>query len=100
MRWRRAGGVVTLEFVPDEDGVSPPSAAMFSMVMLVSTPKGKAYRFSELDAMHRAAGFVDCALVGTVADAATAGGGKEGLKTLGRPPRPLSRGAGEGLPAT
>jgi SAM-dependent methyltransferase len=57
------GRVVTLEFVPDEDGVSPPVAAMFSMVMLVSTPKGKAYRFSELDAMHRAAGFTDCALI-------------------------------------
>jgi hypothetical protein len=55
--------VVTLEFVPNEDGVSPPVAAMFSMVMLVSTPKGKAYRFSELDAMHRAAGFTDCELV-------------------------------------
>lgn len=57
------GRVVTLEFVPNDDGVSPPLAAMFSMVMLVSTPKGKAYRYSELEAMHRAAGFVDCKLV-------------------------------------
>jgi SAM-dependent methyltransferase len=57
------GRVVTLEFIPDDDGVSPPFAAMFSMVMLVSTPKGRAYRFAELEAMHRAAGFVDCALV-------------------------------------
>jgi hypothetical protein len=57
------GRVVTLEFVPNEDGVSPPLAAMFSMVMLVSTPKGKAYRYSELDAMHRAAGFSDCELL-------------------------------------
>ena len=57
------GRVVTLEFVPNDDGISPPLAAMFSMVMLVSTPKGKAYRFSELDAMHRAAGFTDCELV-------------------------------------
>jgi SAM-dependent methyltransferase len=57
------GRVVTLEFIPDEDGVSPPLAAMFSMVMLVSTPKGKAYRFSELDPMHRAAGFTDCELL-------------------------------------
>jgi hypothetical protein len=30
--------------------------------MLVSTPKGRAYRFSELDSMHRAAGFAHCAL--------------------------------------
>jgi SAM-dependent methyltransferase len=57
------GRVMTLEFIPNDDGVSPPFAAMFSMVMLVSTPKGKAYRFAELEAMHRAAGFVDCALV-------------------------------------
>jgi SAM-dependent methyltransferase len=57
------GRLVTLEFVPNEDGVSPPPAAMFSMVMLVSTPKGKAYRFSELSAMHNAAGFVDCELI-------------------------------------
>jgi SAM-dependent methyltransferase len=57
------GRVVTLEFIPDEDGVSPPLAAIFSMVMLVSTPKGKAYRFSELKAMHRDAGFTDCELL-------------------------------------
>jgi SAM-dependent methyltransferase len=57
------GRVVTLEFVPDEDGISPPLAAMFSMVMLVSTPNGKAYRYSELEAMHRAAGFSDCQLL-------------------------------------
>jgi SAM-dependent methyltransferase len=57
------GRVATLEFVPNDDGVSPPFAAMFSMVMLVSTPKGKAYRFAELDAMHRAAGFTDCKLL-------------------------------------
>jgi SAM-dependent methyltransferase len=57
------GRVVTLEFVPNDDGISPPLAAMFSMVMLVSTPKGKAYRYSELDAMHRAAGFSDCELL-------------------------------------
>ena len=57
------GRVATLEFVPNDDGVSPPLAAIFSMVMLVSTPKGKAYRFAELDAMHRAAGFTDCKLL-------------------------------------
>jgi SAM-dependent methyltransferase len=57
------GRVVTLEFVPNEDGISPPLAAIFSMVMLVSTPHGKAFRFSELDPMHRAAGFTDCELI-------------------------------------
>jgi D-arabinose 1-dehydrogenase-like Zn-dependent alcohol dehydrogenase len=57
------GRVATLEFIPNDDGVSPPFAALFGMVMLVSTPRGKAYRFSELDAMHRAAGFADCVMV-------------------------------------
>ncbi len=57
------GRVVTLEFMPNEDGISPPMAAMFGMVMLVSTPKGRAYRYDELEAMHRAAGFEDCELV-------------------------------------
>jgi SAM-dependent methyltransferase len=57
------GRIVTLEFVPNEDGISPPLAAMFSMVMLTSTPKGKAFRFSELDPMHRDAGFTDCELI-------------------------------------
>jgi hypothetical protein len=56
------GRVATLEYVPNDDGISPPVAAMFGMVMLVSTPKGRAYRYSELDAMHRAAGFSDCVL--------------------------------------
>ena len=57
------GLVVTLEFIPNEDGVTPPFAALFSMTMLTSTPKGRAYRFSELEAMHRAVGFTDCALI-------------------------------------
>jgi SAM-dependent methyltransferase len=57
------GRVATLEFVTNEDGVSPPAAAMFSMAMLVSTPKGKVYRYSELEAMHSAAGFGDCELI-------------------------------------
>jgi SAM-dependent methyltransferase len=57
------GRVATLEFIPNEDGVSPPVAALFGMVMLTSTPKGRAYRYSELEAMHRAAGFENCELV-------------------------------------
>ncbi len=51
------GRAVTLEFVPNEDRVSPPAAAAFSMMMLGSTPAGDAYTFSELDQMFRAAGF-------------------------------------------
>jgi phosphohistidine phosphatase SixA len=51
------GRAVTVEFVPDEGRVSPPQAAMFSLVMLCSTPAGDAYTFSELDRMFRRAGF-------------------------------------------
>jgi ubiquinone/menaquinone biosynthesis C-methylase UbiE len=52
------GGVaVTLEFVPNEDRVSPPAAAAFSLMMLGSTASGDAYTFSELDRMFRNAGF-------------------------------------------
>ncbi len=57
------GRVATLEFVPNEDGVSPAFAARFGMVMLTSTPKGRAYRYSELKAMHEAAGLSSCELV-------------------------------------
>ncbi|MGH7364778.1 MAG: methyltransferase [Candidatus Rokuibacteriota bacterium] len=51
------GWVVTVEFVPDEGRVTPPHAAMFSLVMLCSTPAGDAYTFDEFDAMFRRAGF-------------------------------------------
>jgi hypothetical protein len=50
------GRVVTVEFVPDEGRVTPPRAAMFSLVMLCSTPAGDAYTFAELEAMFRRAG--------------------------------------------
>lgn len=57
-----AGGTVaTLEFVPNEDRVSPPIAAAFSMTMLASTPAGDAYTFRELADMHERAGFRDIA---------------------------------------
>lgn len=53
-----AGGrAVTLEFVPNEDRVSPPLVASFSMMMLGATPGGDAYTFAEYDRMFRNAGF-------------------------------------------
>ncbi len=56
----RPGGVsATLEFVPNEDRVSPPMAAAFSLTMLASTVAGDAYTFRELEAMHHEAGFED-----------------------------------------
>jgi ubiquinone/menaquinone biosynthesis C-methylase UbiE len=53
----RGGRAVTLELVPNDDRVSPPEAASFSMMMLASTPAGDAYTFSELEAMFKNAGF-------------------------------------------
>ena len=51
------GRAVTLEFVPNDDRVSPANSAMFSMVMLASTPSGDAYTFAELNKMFENAGF-------------------------------------------
>ncbi|HZE73619.1 MAG TPA: class I SAM-dependent methyltransferase [Pyrinomonadaceae bacterium] len=54
---KEGGRAVTLEFVPNEDRISPPDAAAFSVMMLGSTPSGDAYTFSELEQMCRNAGF-------------------------------------------
>ncbi|HTS69133.1 MAG TPA: class I SAM-dependent methyltransferase [Terriglobia bacterium] len=51
------GRAVTLEFVPNDDRVTPPEAATFSMIMLGSTPHGDAYTFAEFDRMFKNAGF-------------------------------------------
>lgn len=51
------GKVLTLEFIPNDDRVSPPSEAMFSLVMLAGTPAGDAYTFTELREMFENAGF-------------------------------------------
>ena len=52
-----AGGrVAALEFVPNEDRISPPMAASFSLTMLASTGSGDAYTFRELEAMYHEAG--------------------------------------------
>ena len=54
------GKVYTLEFVPNEDRVSPPAAASFAMMMLGTTPSGDAYTFEDLRRMFRNAGFAHC----------------------------------------
>ncbi len=51
------GTMAIVEFVPNEDRVSPPIAAAFSMQMLGATEKGDAYTFNDLDAMLSGAGF-------------------------------------------
>jgi SAM-dependent methyltransferase len=52
------GRAVTLEFIPNEDRVSPPISAAFSLMMLGSTQGGDAYTFSEYQRMFANAGFV------------------------------------------
>ena len=50
------GRVITLEFVPNDDRISPASAD-FALIMLVTTPGGDAYTFKEWDTMFQNAGF-------------------------------------------
>lgn len=51
------GKIVILEFVPNEDRISPPPAAVFSLTMLANTDRGDAYTFAELASMCTNAGF-------------------------------------------
>ncbi|MGA3335486.1 MAG: class I SAM-dependent methyltransferase [Terracidiphilus sp.] len=53
------GRAATLEFVPNEDRVSPPMPAAFAMTMLTTTAEGDAYTFAELSTMYTEAGFKD-----------------------------------------
>ena len=56
---RPGGRLVTLEFVPNEDRITPPMSATFPLVMLATTAAGDAYTFAELEKMFRAAGFAN-----------------------------------------
>jgi 2-polyprenyl-3-methyl-5-hydroxy-6-metoxy-1,4-benzoquinol methylase len=56
---RPGGCAATLEFVPNEDRVSPPMPAAFALTMLASTASGDAYTFKELAGMYAEAGFRD-----------------------------------------
>ena len=51
------GRAITLEFVPNEDRVSPPTPAAFSLIMLASTAAGDAYTFAEYHSMFLNSGF-------------------------------------------
>ncbi|HEX2655571.1 MAG TPA: class I SAM-dependent methyltransferase [Xanthobacteraceae bacterium] len=51
------GKAVVIEFVPNEDRISPPFEASFAFYMLGSTPGGDAFTAAELAAMAQAAGF-------------------------------------------
>lgn len=53
-----AGGrVITLEFVPDSNRVTPPPTAGFALVMLATTAHGDAYTFAEYEQVFAKAGF-------------------------------------------
>jgi SAM-dependent methyltransferase len=51
------GRVAILEFVPNDDRVSPRMSAAFAFTMLATTPSGDAYTHAELDRMCTNAGF-------------------------------------------
>lgn len=55
--------LVILEFVPNDDRISPPPAAMFSVTMLTNTPAGDAYTFAELSSMCANSGFENARLL-------------------------------------
>jgi ubiquinone/menaquinone biosynthesis C-methylase UbiE len=56
------GKAITLEFVPNEDRVSPPVAAAFSIVMLANTDKGEAHTFAVYEQMAKNSGFAKSTL--------------------------------------
>jgi len=54
----KPGGLaVTLEFVPNDDRVTPPDAATFALMMLGTTEEGDAYTFAEYQTMYQNSGF-------------------------------------------
>jgi 2-polyprenyl-3-methyl-5-hydroxy-6-metoxy-1,4-benzoquinol methylase len=56
---RSGGQLAIVEFVPNEDRVSPPMAAAFSMTMLGNTASGDAYTESQYRSMLKKAGLKD-----------------------------------------
>lgn len=51
------GQLAVVDFVPNDDRVTPPPAAVFSFTMLANTEGGDAYTYAELEGMLREAGF-------------------------------------------
>ncbi|HLK49223.1 MAG TPA: class I SAM-dependent methyltransferase [Bryobacteraceae bacterium] len=60
---KKGGRLALVEFIPDEDRVSPPEQAAFALTMLVGTPAGDAYTFAEYQQMLQEAGFRNCQLL-------------------------------------
>ncbi len=54
----KPGGVIaTMEFIPNDDRITPPGSATFALIMLASTPAGDAYTFAEYERMFADAGY-------------------------------------------
>lgn len=51
------GRLLTLEFIPEPDRISPPMTAGFALVMLATTASGDAYTFAEYEQIFADAGF-------------------------------------------
>lgn len=51
-----AGRILVIEFVPNEDRVSPPLQAMFAFWMLATTPAGDAHTLGDIESMAASAG--------------------------------------------
>lgn len=51
------GRAAIADLLPNADRVTPPTAAAFSLMMLVTTPTGDAYTFAELESISKNAGF-------------------------------------------
>jgi ubiquinone/menaquinone biosynthesis C-methylase UbiE len=51
------GQACVIDFVPNDDRVSPPMQAMFAFWMLATTPKGDAYTLDDLNNIAKDAGF-------------------------------------------
>jgi ubiquinone/menaquinone biosynthesis C-methylase UbiE len=59
---RDGGRAVIVEFIPNEDRISPRVPAAFSMMMLATTPHGDAYTFADYERVLRAVGFASSEL--------------------------------------
>lgn len=51
------GKVAVVEFVVNDDRVSPPAAAMFTLTMLAGTSHGDSYTYRDIESMLRNSGF-------------------------------------------
>lgn len=52
------GAIYTLEFVPNDDRITPRTAATFPLVMLGTTPGGDAYTFAEIESITKDVGLL------------------------------------------